>query len=500
LRDLPRLLQEITRGAQRLARARRVEIHLPERPGRTGQHPESHPVLPGPGTGAAGERRVSERRIVLPIRSGEHTLATLRLHAPRGVRLDPLRGYLLHAGAALARALEQEQMQRRAGRYEALLDSVPDACLLVIAPDDLVVELRGQADTPLAQLAASAIARPLETALVGEHRLELSRPQVRRLLRVARRSGHAETSTHVRAGERQVDVQMTLVRAGESGDLLCILRDTSAVNEMERALLRRNEELQLAAERLKEVDMLKNEFMSNVSHELRTPLTAIIAYTEAMLRTPPDAKTRDNFLRVIAEQGEKLQRLIAGLLDIAKLDSLATELKLQLGAINDIIEAAVVTVRPTADKKHIHIALELEADLPPVYLDELRSQQIVWNLLTNGIKFSPPGSTITVRSWSRDGQVWTAVSDQGIGIAPEHHQLIFEKFVQVDGSTTRRHGGVGLGLDLVKHLVELHGGTVAVESVLGQGATFRFSIPVEKRRRQRFGAPSPLLDRTARKR
>ena len=263
MRDLPRLLQEITRGAQRLARARRVEIVFPERPGRTLRHPESLPLLPGPGTSA---RRASERRIVLPIRFGERTLGTLRLHAPRRVRLDPLRGYLLHAGAALARVLEQEQMQRRAGRYEALLDSVPDACLLVIAPDDLVVELRGRSDTPLAQLAARAIARPLETALVGEQRLELSRPQVRRLLRVARRSGHAETSTYVRAGERQVDVHMTLVRAGESGDLLCILRDTSAVKDMERALLRRNEELQLAAERLKEVDMLKNEFMSNVSH------------------------------------------------------------------------------------------------------------------------------------------------------------------------------------------------------------------------------------------
>jgi signal transduction histidine kinase len=485
-----------------MARARRVEIYLPEQsaPGRSERRTEAPAALAGPDTDAAGERRASERRIVLPIRSGERTLATIRLQAPRSVRLDPLRGYLLHAGAALARALEQEQMQRRARRTEALLDSVPDACLLVIAPDDLVVELRGQADTPLGQLAARAIARPLETALVGEQRLELSRQQVRRLLRTARRAGHAETTTQLGTGERQVDVQITLVRAAESGDLLCILRDTSAVKDMERALLRRNEELQLAAERLKEVDMLKNEFMSNVSHELRTPLTAIIAYTEAMLRTPPDAKTRDNFLRVIAEQGEKLQRLIAGLLDIAKLDSLATELKLQLGAINDIIEAAVVTVRPTADKKHIHIALDLDADLPPVYLDELRSQQIVWNLLTNAIKFSPPGSTITVRSWSREGHVWAAVRDQGIGIAPEHHQLIFEKFVQVDGSTTRRHGGVGLGLDLVKHLVELHGGTVEVESVLGQGATFRFSIPVEKRRRPRFGAPSTLLRRTARKR
>ncbi len=292
-------------------------------------------------------------------------------------------------------------------------------------------------------------------------------------------------------------MHLVCVASGDQDEVLLTVRDLSEVKAMEKALLRRNHELSVAAERLKEVDMLKNEFMSNVSHELRTPLTAIIAYAEALLLTTPEPKTRDEFLRVICEQGHKLQKLIGGLLDIAKLDSLATELKLQLGSLNDVIESAVVTVRPTAEKNQIDIVLELEPDLPPVYLDELRSQQIVWNLLTNAIKFSPPRSTIAVRSWSGESKVWASVTDEGPGIAREHQELIFEKFVQVDGSSTRRHGGVGLGLDLVKHLVELHGGDVRVESAVGRGSTFTFGIPIEKRRKPRFGPKSKPLTKSS---
>jgi signal transduction histidine kinase len=231
--------------------------------------------------------------------------------------------------------------------------------------------------------------------------------------------------------------------------------------------------------------------MSNVSHELRTPLTAIIAYSEALLLAPPDTETQREFLRVIAEQGHKLQRLIGGLLDIAKIESLATELKLELASLNDVVRAAIVTVQPLADKGRVSIASNLEPAIPDVWLDELRAQQIVWNLLTNAIKFSPPGSTVRIRTWESDGRVWAAVQDEGPGVAAEHRDLIFEKFVQLDGSTTRRHGGVGLGLGLVKELVDLHGGEVRVDSNPGEGATFTFSIPIEKRRHPRLGSVQP---------
>ncbi len=430
--------------------------------------------------------RGTARRVVLPLHAGARRVGTLRLQLHRPLRRRVIATFLRDAGPVLGRLLEREHALRQARRYEILLDNLPDWCILLLSKEGIVREIRGGFGSP--RIRAAWLGHAFAAGGADQGIVELPRQRLRALLATTRRHGRAELETRLHLEARAVDVQLTLVDLRAGGEMLCLLRDLSSVRAMEFALLRRNQELSEAAERLQEIDMLKNEFLSNVSHELRTPLTAIIAYTEALQLNRPDETTREQFLRVIAEQGHKLQRLIAGLLDIAKLDSLATELKLQLGAVNDVIEAAVVTVRPTADKAHVELHFDLAPDLALVYLDELRTQQIVWNLLTNAIKFSPPGSTVRVRSWNAEGRVWVAVSDQGIGIAPEHHELIFQKFVQLDGSSTRRHGGVGLGLDLVKHLVELHGGSVHVDSDLGRGATFSFCIPVEKRRQPRFGA------------
>jgi len=480
-KDLPALLDAIVAGAARHTRAREVELHLHALPA---THAVRRVAAPGSGRSSGS---APPQRLVLPLRDGDERLATLRLLAPRSTRLEALHFFLAQAGPVLGHTLRRWQALQEAERYEALLQHLPDWCVLVLSRDGVVRESRG--GSTLLSGADHWIGRPLESRPGEPGVLALPRPRVRQILASARRSGRADLEAQVQGRNGATDVHLTLVSLGSEGELLCVLRDLSTMRAMEKALLRRNQELSEAAERLKEVDMLKNEFLSNVSHELRTPLTAIIAYTEALLLTRPEEEKREQFLRVIAEQGQKLQKLIAGLLDIAKLDSLATELKLQLGSLNQVIQAAVVTVRPTADKNRISIHLDLDPELPLVYLDELRSQQIVWNLLTNAIKFSPPEAEVRVRTWSEEGVVWAAITDAGIGIAPEHHGLIFEKFVQLDGSTTRRHGGVGLGLDLVRHLVELHGGQVQVESSLGKGATFSFCIPVEKRRRPRGAQP-----------
>ncbi|UCE01672.1 MAG: hypothetical protein JSW67_10340 [Candidatus Latescibacterota bacterium] len=491
--DLASLVNEIVEAAQALGRARFAELNI--RPEPVESRRESLRTTRSRTRERATPRlRARHSRLVLPLQSGGRTWATVRLHQPRCTSLEALRSYLAHAASALERFLEHERAADQAQRYEALLDSLPDVCLLILAADDSVRNVRGQARALVGQVASDTIGRRLDRARRGRGLLTLDSTQLDELLTRARQHGRAEAETFLHGLNRDVPVQMTLVDPQGDGDLLCILRDLTAVKTMEQALLRRNRDLSEAAERLKEIDMLKNEFMSNVSHELRTPLTAIIAYAEALLLTQPDETTREEFLRVIAEQGHKLQKLIGGLLDIAKLDSLATELKLQLASLNDIIEAAAVTVRPFADKSRIRLELNLDPELQPVYLDELRSQQIVWNLLNNAIKFSPPHSSIRVRTWAEHGHVWAEVSDEGIGIAPEHQRLIFEKFVQVDGSSTRRHGGVGLGLDLVKHLVELHGGNVVVRSTPGRGSSFSFSIPIEKRQRPRFESEIDQLE------
>jgi signal transduction histidine kinase len=461
--------------------ARRVEVQLEGR-----WHASPSIILQRSG---AGQPTVSPAdatgrdRIVLPIRRQGRRVGVVRLVGPQWRRWENLQAALDRAGMALSHADEWQRARTQARRFTALLENLEDWNILVLSRDGVVREIDGG---PLLQaIREHWIDQPLMGPPHGEGLLDLPRSRVRHILASTLRSGHAELETRLRLPGGPREVHLTLIALPEAEELLGVVRDLSTVRAMETALLRRNQELSEAAERLKEIDMLKNEFLSNVSHELRTPLTAIIAYTETLLLTRPKAKTREQFLHVIAEQGDKLQKLIAGLLDIAKLDSLATELKLHQGSLNRVIEAAIVTVQPTADKNQILLRKELDPDLPLVYLDELRSQQIVWNLLANAIKFSPPDSTVRVRSWAESGHAWVSVRDEGVGIAPEHQELIFQKFVQVDGSSTRKHGGVGLGLDLVKHLVELHGGQVRVESAPGQGSTFAFSIPIEKRRRPR---------------
>jgi signal transduction histidine kinase len=478
---MSQLLQRIAHWLQRRTAAPEVEVRLD--PPQQESSRETQPLHESAGDSPRAERDHSGNRVVLPIRHRGRRIGIVRLRASGAGDWQNLQPTLDRVGPALARAREMQNIHVQAHRYAALLANLPDWNVLVLDHDGCVREIHG--GQLLDGVRSQWLGKPLQGHSQAPACLDLPRSRIRQLVGSTLRSGRAELETRLRLPNGLRDIHLTLIRMGPSDEILGVIRDLSAVRAMEKALLRRNQELSEAAERLKEIDMLKNEFLSNVSHELRTPLTAIIAYTEALLMTRPEEATREQFLRVIAEQGDKLQRLIAGLLDIAKLDSLATELKLQPASLNHVIEAAIVTVQPIADKNQIRLRADLDPALPLVFLDELRSQQIVWNLLTNAIKFSPPESEVRVRSWLEGGHVWVGVSDQGMGIAPEHQELIFQKFVQVDGSSTRRHGGVGLGLDLVKHLVELHGGQVRVESTVGHGATFAFSIPVEKRRRPR---------------
>jgi signal transduction histidine kinase len=408
-----------------------------------------------------------------------HTSVSSRLASPPSAWHDSL-------------PADHSDLLTRSRLLESLLDSFPDCCILLIDHLGTVRSIHGDSQDLLGVPAQQLLGCLLSTYEAANH-LGLRARRVHRLLLQARHTGRAQLQTRVVGTQRVADVVLTLLDIGDH--FACILEDRTDVCSMEMALLRRNNELQQAAERLKEVDILKNEFLSNVSHELRTPLTAIIAYTEALLMKEPDQETLGSFLRVISDQSQKLQQLIRGLLDISKLDSLATELKLTQMSLNEVVRAAIVTVKPTADSRDVQLQSELAAELPLVYLDELRSQQIVWNLLTNAIKFSPRQSQVRVCTWADATSVWCSVTDQGSGIAAEHQELIFRKFVQVDGSTTRKQGGVGLGLDLVRHLLELHGGSISVDSEPGRGACFTFSIPIEKRSKPRLDrSPRTIID------
>jgi signal transduction histidine kinase/CheY-like chemotaxis protein len=221
----------------------------------------------------------------------------------------------------------------------------------------------------------------------------------------------------------------------------------------------------------------KDEFLAMVSHELRTPLNAILGWAVMLRRRSPSAES-DRALAIIERNAQAQAKLIEDVLDVSRIISGKLTLSLSPTNIADAITAAMETVAPAAEAKHITIAAELATDVPPITADADRVQQVVWNLLSNAVKFSPKGGTVSLRAYRNGSEVCIEVKDTGEGIRPDALPYIFEAFQQADVSTTRRHGGLGLGLAIVKQLVQAHGGTVRAESEGdGKGALFLVVIP-----------------------
>jgi signal transduction histidine kinase/ActR/RegA family two-component response regulator len=226
---------------------------------------------------------------------------------------------------------------------------------------------------------------------------------------------------------------------------------------------------------------LKDEFVATMSHELRTPLNAIVGWA-SILRHDRSAKVVSQGVEVIDRNAKLQARMVEDLLDMSRILSGKLAMELQRTDLTGVIEAAVAAVRPSADNKHVRIHTAIEPTRP-VNGDSGRLQQVLWNLLTNAIKFTPTGGLVTVfaREVTRDGtaHVEISVSDSGQGIDPKFLPYVFDRFRQADASTTRRHGGLGLGLSIVKSLVEMHQGTIEARSPgEGQGSTFLVYLPL----------------------
>ncbi|HEY0544461.1 MAG TPA: PAS domain S-box protein [Pyrinomonadaceae bacterium] len=228
-----------------------------------------------------------------------------------------------------------------------------------------------------------------------------------------------------------------------------------------------------------EANRIKDEFLATLSHELRTPLTAILGWA-VMLRTgkfKEDAVSRA--LESIERNAKAQTQIVEDVLDVSRIITGKLRLDLRPLELAPFIQASVETLRPTAEAKGITLRATLEKDAGAIAADPARMQQVIWNLLSNAIKFTPKGGTVELRLERADSQARISLSDTGIGIRREFLPYVFDRFRQADGSISRRHGGLGLGLAIVRHLVELHGGTVRAESQgEGQGATFTIELPL----------------------
>jgi signal transduction histidine kinase/ActR/RegA family two-component response regulator len=223
---------------------------------------------------------------------------------------------------------------------------------------------------------------------------------------------------------------------------------------------------------------MKDEFLATVSHELRTPLNAILGWAQ-LLRTDPGAPDLTHGLETIERNAKAQAELIEDLLDISRIITGKLRLDVREVDLVPVLGAAIEAVRPAADARGIRLQPVLDPHAGPVWGDPNRLQQVVWNLLSNAIKFTPRGGRVGLRLLRVDSHVEVVVADTGQGIAADFLPFVFDRFRQADASTTRRIGGLGLGLSIVKHLVELHGGRVHVESPgAGQGATFTVNLPL----------------------
>jgi signal transduction histidine kinase/DNA-binding response OmpR family regulator len=266
------------------------------------------------------------------------------------------------------------------------------------------------------------------------------------------------------------------IRARERGEAL-----SQSLEAANRALEQQNREALIAREEAEKANRMKDEFLATMSHELRTPLNAVLGWA-TLLRSGhrPDAE-RERALATIERNARSLAHLVEDVLDVSRIISGKLRLDVRPVEIGSVIHASVDVVRPAAEAKELVLNVRLAAGPTTILADPDRVQQIVWNLLSNAVRFTPSRGTIEVTTASSSGDLEIAVKDSGVGIAAEHLPHVFERFRQVDSSTTRRHGGLGLGLAIVRHLAELHGGSVRVESAgLGQGATFVVSLPIRR--------------------
>ena len=267
--------------------------------------------------------------------------------------------------------------------------------------------------------------------------------------------------------------------------------------EERKVLLESERSARAEAER---TSQMKDEFLATLSHELRTPLSAILGWAQVLRRGSRDTADLQRGLQTIERNARAQAQLIEDLLDMSRITSGKVLLDMQSVAPSVFIDAAVETVRPAADAKNIRIEKHYDPAVGNIAGDPARLQQVIWNLLSNAIKFTARDGRVAIFLTANAGQVEITVQDNGVGIAPEFKEHVFERFRQGDASTTRRHGGLGLGLSIVKHLVEQHGGTVRVDSEgENQGASFTIALPAANRpsaaarpERPAYSAPSPL--------
>ena len=354
-------------------------------------------------------------------------------------------------------------------------------------PEDeaLAEQVKGFAPSPEGRSPEARLLRPGESALLvadaRERLSDLAEDERHRAL-LERLGPRSMMVVPIVSRERTLGVMSLLsttsgrVFARDDLDLAEELGRRAALAVDNARLYRASQDARAGAEK---ANRAKDEFLATLSHELRTPLTPILGWTVMLRSGTLDPAAIQRGLEVIERNVRAQTQLIGDLLDVSRIITGKLRLEVSPIAVVPVVEAGVEAVRSSAEAKQITLGMELPSEMPTIVGDPDRLQQVVWNLVSNAVKFTPQGGRIDVRLRQDGSFLSLSVTDNGKGIEPEFIPHVFERFRQADSTSTRSHGGLGLGLAIVRHLVELHGGTVHAESGgIGAGSTFTVRLPL----------------------
>jgi len=357
------------------------------------------------------------------------------------------------------------RLEREAFRLAAIVESAEDA-IVSKDLDGIIQSWNHGAERIFGYTAEEAIGRPI-TIVIPDDRLD-EEAEVLRRIRAGLAVEHFETVRRRKDGS-PIDISLTVSPIRTStGEVIGASKIARDITEQRR--------LREIAE---EASRLKDEFLALLSHELRTPLNTVLGYAR-MLRKEDSRMVGDLRVRALdalERNADALSRLVADVLDTSRSVSGKLRLDLEPAPLEEIVSEAVRTVSPPAEAKDLSFEIHCEPGIS-VRADRDRLQQVLWNLLSNAIKFTPAGGTVSLRTRRDHGSIVISVEDTGIGIAPEHLPHVFQRFWQAHTGASREFGGLGIGLTLSRHLVEMHGGTIAVDSLgPGRGTTFTVLLP-----------------------
>jgi PAS domain S-box-containing protein len=380
-----------------------------------------------------------------------------------------------------------EELHASEERFHQLVDAVTDYAIFMLDATGHVTTWNAGAQRNKGYEAREIIGKHFSSFYTAEDRAS-GKPE--KVLEAVRRDGRFEDEGWRvrRDGSRfWANVVITVLRDqnGEPIGFAKVTRDLTAKRaaeenqkELVRAQLAR-EAAEMARKEMERVNRVKDEFLATMSHELRTPLNAITGWSVILQKKPREESKLERGLEVIERNARAQTRLIGDLLDVSRIINgklLLTSVKTE---ILPVIVAAADVVRPAAEGKGVRLVVDVDPDVGSMMADADRLQQVLWNLLTNAIRFTARGGRVTVTGDRVSSGIKICVRDTGVGIAPEHLPHIFERFKQIDSSTTRSSGGLGLGLAIVRHLVEAHGGSVeAASEGIGHGTTVTVALPI----------------------